>query len=274
MRSNTAVEAQAPATPADVSLGAMLGLVRRSLAPLREQVLDELRGAIIAGRLAPGSRLIERELISMLGVSRTVVREALRQLQSEGLITEDAKKGMVVRALTAGEARDLYAIRALLEGLAARLFVQNAGELEIASLATALKSTVEAYEVDAPNAVLRAKNEFYQRLFEGAKSETLSSMLGMLHARIWRWRALGLSHANRSPSRSRESVRALRALLAALKSRDADRAEAIMREESMRAAAEVIRLVESGASAAVPQAVQSTSRGSKSRPPGGGARDA
>src|SRR5947209_12528233 len=152
IRSNTVVEPRASATPADVSLGAMLGLVRRSLAPLREQVLDELRGAIIAGRLAPGSRLIERELIGMLGVSRTVLREALRQLQSEGLITEDAKKGMVVRALTAGEARDLYAIRALLEGLAARLFVQNAGEPEIAALATALKSTVEAYEADAPNA--------------------------------------------------------------------------------------------------------------------------
>ena len=234
------------AGPADGSLATMLGLVRRSLAPLREQVLDEMREAIISGRLAPGARLIERELIAMLGVSRTVVREALRQLQSEGLITEDARKGMIVRALTASEARDLYAIRALLEGLAARLFVEHAGEVDIASLSEALKDTARAYETEHPNEVLRAKNAFYQRLFEGARSETLSSMLGMLHARIWRWRALGLGHANRSPTRSRESVRALRALLAAVKARDANAAEAIMREESMRAAAEVIRLVEDG----------------------------
>jgi len=231
-----------PAAPA-------LPLVRRSLAPLREQVLDELRDAIIAGRLAPGARLIERELIDMLGVSRTVVREALRQLQSEGLIAEDARKGMLVRALTPGEAKDLYAIRALLEGLAARLFVQNASRDELKALADALERTARAYDKGDPNAILHAKNEFYQRLFEGAGSETLSSMLGMLHARIWRWRALGLSHAQRSARRSRESVRALRALLAAIRARDAARAEAIMRDESNRAAAEVMRLLEGGADA-------------------------
>src|SRR5206468_249073 len=145
IRSNTAVDPRASATPADVSLGAMLGLVRRSLAPLREQVLDELRGAIIAGRLAPGARLIERELIGMLQVSRTVVREALRQLQSEGLIAEDARKGMVVRTLSQAEARDLYAIRALLEGLAARLFVEHADDLEVRKLGDALEKTAEAY---------------------------------------------------------------------------------------------------------------------------------
>lgn len=272
MRSNGRA-AVVPERSADVSLGAMLGLVRRSLAPLREQVLDELREAVISGRLAPGARLIERELIAMLGVSRTVVREALRQLQSEGLITEDARKGMVVRALTASEARDLYAIRALLEGLAARLFVQHAGDAEIAALSTALKQTVQAYETDAPNAVLRAKNEFYQRLFEGAKSETLSSMLGMLHARIWRWRALGLSHANRSPTRSRESIKALRALLASIKARDAGAAEAIMREESMRAAAEVIRLVEGGAWTSGAGAPQSAIAAPVKRRSHGGGRD-
>ena len=107
---------------------------RRALAPLRAQVLDELREAIISGRLAPRTRLIERELIGMLGVSRTVVREALRQLQSEGLVAEDAKKGMAVRELTAVEAAHLYAIRALLEGLAARLFVENADAAHVHKL--------------------------------------------------------------------------------------------------------------------------------------------
>ncbi|HET9471075.1 MAG TPA: GntR family transcriptional regulator, partial [Usitatibacter sp.] len=159
---------------------------RRAIAPLRAEVLERLREAIIAGRLAPGSRLIERELIAMLGVSRTVVREALRQLQSEGLIAEDERKGMVVRALTEDEARHLYAIRALLEGLAARLFVENAAEDHVRRLAEALERTVEAYATGDPRRILRTKNAFYECLFAGAGSEPLSSMLAMLHARISR----------------------------------------------------------------------------------------
>src|ERR1700721_3777162 len=76
-----------------------LRAIRKSAAPLRRQVLDELRQSIIAGRLAPGSRLIERELIAMMGVSRTVIREALRQMESEGLVEVIANKGPIVGEL-------------------------------------------------------------------------------------------------------------------------------------------------------------------------------
>jgi len=83
---------------------APLSFIERSAAPLRRQVLDELRQSIIAGRLAPGSRLIERELIAMMGVSRTVIREALRQMESEGLVANIPNTGPVVRELTGAEA--------------------------------------------------------------------------------------------------------------------------------------------------------------------------
>jgi len=225
------------------NMDAVLTPPRRSLAPLRTQVLEQLRGAVISGRLAPGSRLIERELIDMLGVSRTVVREALRQLQSEGLVAEDAKKGLVVRELTETEARHLYAIRALLEGLAARFFVENADEARVRKLGDALEKTAEAYSRGDPKRILRAKTVFYDNLFAGAASDTLSGMLAMLHARISRWRALGLGHPRRSPKRSRESVESLRSLLRAIEARDAARAEAIMRDETHKAAAEVLRLI-------------------------------
>ena len=72
-------------------------------------------------------------------------------------------------------------------------------------------------------------------------------MLNTLHARIWRWRALGLSHPQRSAQRSKESVKGLRAALAAIRKRDADAAEKLTREEAQRAAAEVMRLIETPA---------------------------
>jgi DNA-binding GntR family transcriptional regulator len=65
--------------------GLSLG-VQRVAAPLREQVLDLLRQAIVEHRLKPGQRLIERELVEQIGVSRTTIREVLRQLAAEGLV--------------------------------------------------------------------------------------------------------------------------------------------------------------------------------------------
>lgn len=222
---------------------AALPPIPRSAAPLRRQVLEALRRSIIAGRLPPGARLFERDLIAMTGVSRTVIREALRQLESEGLITMIPNKGPVVRELTLQEAKDLYGIRAVLEGFAARLFVGNANSTQVTKLGQALQATVEAYRRRDPGGILDAKNRFYDVLFEGAGSQALSSMIATLHVRIWRWRALGLSHPQRRRARAKESIRALRALLAAIRARNADLAEMLMRNEVISAAAEATRLL-------------------------------
>lgn len=217
-------------------------VVKKRAAPLRSDVVDALRKAIIEGRLAPGARLIERELIDMTGVSRTVVREALRQLESESIVETIPNKGPIVRQLSRSEAEDLYLIRSVLEGLAARMFVAHAKKQDIVALKDALDRTAEAYRDSTPDVILAVKNEFYNILFSGAGSETLSSMTGTLYARIWRWRALGLGHPKRSSGRSKQSVTALRDLYQALKSRDAELAEKIARQEALNAAAEIMRI--------------------------------
>ena len=219
---------------------------RRAPAPLRHQVLDYVRQAIISGRLAPGARLVERDLIEMMGVSRTVIREALRQLETEGLVATIPNKGPVLRELTAAEAKDLYAIRGALLGLAARLFVQNAEDADVQALRAALDETAACYETGDPNRILDAKTGFYDVLVAGAGSESLSAMVSTLHARIWRWRALGLGHPSRSPTRSRESIEGLRAMYEAIAARDAANAERFTREETDRAAIEVVHLLATG----------------------------
>jgi DNA-binding GntR family transcriptional regulator len=222
---------------------ASLAAIPKAAAPLRRQVLHELRQSIISGRLHPGERLVERELISMMGVSRTVVREALRQLESEGLVAIIPNKGPVVRTMTVEEARDLYAIRAVLEGLAARLFTEQAGLAEIQQLEEALIRTSEAYHTGDPEKILEAKNGFYNVLFDAARSPTLSSMIGMLHGRIRRWRAIGLAHPLRSLHRQQESLHNLRVMLKAVRAKNASLAETTIREEVHQAAAEVHRLL-------------------------------
>ena len=217
--------------------------IERQAAPLRQQVLDALRRAIVSGRLAPGERLIERQLIEMMGVSRTVIREALRQIEAEGLIEIIPNKGPVVRALSADEARDLYRIRAVLEGLAARLCAENASEVMLANLEAALKDVELAYQGSNGELALVAKTKFYDLLYAASESESLTSMLAIVQARVWRWRAVGLTHPNRAHDRLNESVKNLNLLVAAIKNKDGDAAERITREEVNNAAEEVMRLI-------------------------------
>jgi DNA-binding FadR family transcriptional regulator len=74
--------------------------VRRPL--LYEEVGDQIRQAIVDGRLAPGEPLPpERELARDLGVSRASVREALRALVAQGAISEHGRGP--ARTLIAGD---------------------------------------------------------------------------------------------------------------------------------------------------------------------------
>ena len=217
--------------------------IEKHAAPLRQQVLEALRGSIVSGRLAPGQRLIERELIEMTGVSRTVIRESLRQLEAEGLIEIIPNKGPIVRKLSAAEAEDLYRIRAVLEGLAARFFAENADEAAVRTLQEALEAVRLAYQGSDGELALAAKTRFYDVLYGGGSSETLASLLAMVQARIWRWRAVGLTHPNRAHERLSESVNNLTLLVSAIESGDGDMAERITREEVSKAAEEVMRLI-------------------------------
>jgi DNA-binding GntR family transcriptional regulator len=70
--------------------------VGRIAAPLREQVINGRRTAILDFELQPGQRLVERELIEQTGVSRATIREALRELTAEGLVVMVPQKGAMV----------------------------------------------------------------------------------------------------------------------------------------------------------------------------------
>jgi DNA-binding GntR family transcriptional regulator len=84
-------------------------------------IVERLREDILAGRLQPGSRLVECDLTARFAVSRGPVREALRRLSADGLIEHWAHRGAVVRRLTEREIHELFLIRIEMEALAARL---------------------------------------------------------------------------------------------------------------------------------------------------------
>ena len=87
---------------------------------LRATVRDRIRLRIVDGTIAPGARLVERNLAVELGVSRVPVREALRDLVAEGYAIDRATRGIAVRDYPAAEIDELFEIRAALEGVLLR----------------------------------------------------------------------------------------------------------------------------------------------------------
>ena len=67
--------------------GNRLAALQEPAISLRSRIIHALRRAIETGVLAPGARLVERELCEQLKVSRTSLREALGELQAEGILT-------------------------------------------------------------------------------------------------------------------------------------------------------------------------------------------
>jgi DNA-binding GntR family transcriptional regulator len=87
-----------------------------------EQVYVRLRDLIVQGLLSPGSRIIETEIATRLGVSRTPVREALQRLQQEGFVngTPGAQQSrLTVAPLTRADVHELLNVVGALEGLGA-----------------------------------------------------------------------------------------------------------------------------------------------------------
>ena len=102
--------------------------------PLRDVVFENLREAILEGKLKPGQRLMEVQLAEQLGVSRTPVREAIRKLELEGLVVMLPRKGAYVANMSLKDIMDVLEVRASLEGLAAYLAAERISDEDIKKL--------------------------------------------------------------------------------------------------------------------------------------------
>lgn len=92
---------------------------------LRDQVVRQIRTAIIEGRLKPNDHIIEADLTRQLGVSRTPVREALILLEQDGLVVSYPHRGSFVRTFTPQDVRSIYSMRTNLENFAGELIIEQ-----------------------------------------------------------------------------------------------------------------------------------------------------
>lgn len=189
-------------------------------AALRDQVVANLRNAIINGQLAPGSRLVERLMCDLLGVSRTLVREALRQLEAEGWVRILPNRGPVVISMTPEEVRELYEVRSALEGIAAFRAAERVTNEQLDRMATAVESMTKAQSRGDWMRHRQQLEIFYGILREAAGNTLLRAQLEALSARMAWLRGVTLARPERAAAAVKEEAR----LLAALRARNGKRA--------------------------------------------------
>lgn len=78
-------------------------------------IADRIVEAILAQKLAPGTRLGEQQLAMLFDCSRTLVREALTRLAARGIVTVSARRGWYVIEPSVDEANEAFAARRVLE---------------------------------------------------------------------------------------------------------------------------------------------------------------
>lgn len=169
-----------------------------SYRPLREQVYDLLREAIINGDLPPGEQITEVGIAEQLKVSRTPAREAIRMLEQEGLIVIAPRKGAFVAGIRSEkEINDIFQVRAVLEGLASSLAAQNISAEQCRQLSSYSDQIRECILDQNIKRCIEIDTAFHQMIYEVSENDWLQRILDNLFEQITRFRAASLSQEGR-----------------------------------------------------------------------------
>ena len=156
--------------------------------PLRDVVFNTLRQAILRGELKPGERLMEIQLATKLGVSRTPVREAIRKLELEGLVLMIPRKGAEVADIVEKGLRDVLEVRKALEELSVRLACDRITKKEIDELKRAAEEFKKTLKQRDITKIAEADVRFHDIIYMATDNQRLIQLLNNLREQMYRYR--------------------------------------------------------------------------------------
>jgi DNA-binding GntR family transcriptional regulator len=202
-----------------------------------DSVIAALRRLIVEGALPPGAKLTVAALSARLGVSATPLRAALRLLEGEGLVESHPHRGARVRVLAPQDIRNLYRLRAAVLGLLVPDVVRHVSDAELEVLEALDARFQAAARADDGREAMAANEAFHHSLLAIARNPDAAAVM----ARSWALVEALRLRLGFGPGRLARSVESHRALLAALRARDAARATALMVASSDNAMADLLQ---------------------------------
>ncbi|EHU0373545.1 GntR family transcriptional regulator [Vibrio cholerae] len=198
-----------------------------------ENLTEYLIEAIVEGQLAPGSKISEPELAKQFQVSRGPLREALMRVEGLGLIERIPHIGARVIQLSPTKLVELYAVREALEGMAARLAAHNITEIELAGLESLLSThSTHIDQVEGASYFHQQGDfDFHYRIIQASRNQQL---IGLLCDELYHLLRMYRYQSPRSHSRPVEALEEHKFILRAIRQRDEELAEMLMRRHISR----------------------------------------
>lgn len=197
----------------------------------------ELRRRIVDGDYAYGERLLsERNLAEHFGAARSTIRDALRRLEKADLVSRRMGSGTYVSHRTDSDSDDIAAatsplelidVRAAVEPQLIRLAVANASAHDLSRLDAALADVNGASDAVSFS---RADESFHSRLAECTQNPLMVWLYGHLNEIRGHAQWHGMRDKILTKTRIQEYNSQHSALVAAIRSRDAETAASIIAE--------------------------------------------
>ena len=194
--------------------------------PLRDVVFNTLREAILKGELQPGERLMELQLASKLGVSRTPIREAIRMLEQEGLAVTVPRKGAEVARMTLKDMEDVLEIREALDELAAQIACERISSEQMNRLMDTKKEFERILASGEVKEIADVDVKFHDIIYEANDNAKLVYLLNNLREQLFRYRVEYLKNPENYPALIQEHE----AIVSALEARDKAKVTEAMHE--------------------------------------------
>jgi len=206
--------------------------------PARESTYQHLKSWILSGRFCPGDRLKEEHLAEKLGVSRTPVREALHKLELEGFVKSLDTRGFIVPRDSREEVEELFDLRATLEGYALRVISQGVSEATLHRLDGSIQQADAALRRGRIDEVFKWNTQFHDTLHGLVRNKPrLHRIIVNMRKYVFRYRKDTL----RYPDGGKRAIEGHRKIMLALRLKDPDLCERVMRIHVQEAKVDALR---------------------------------
>jgi DNA-binding GntR family transcriptional regulator len=189
---------------------------------LRARIAQEIRQAILDGRIRPGDRLLERSLSEQFGASLTSVREALIELESDGFVMKEPNSSTTVTQMSFKEVEDLLELRGVLEGMAAERAARSASEDQIASLEELFEQRLSAIRGGDIALFIRRDYAWHQMIWRACPNRAVEETLEKLVQKFFAFCTICL--VSNEDYDAEQDAMAEFSILAAIKARDPEAA--------------------------------------------------
>jgi DNA-binding GntR family transcriptional regulator len=155
---------------------------------LGDRTAERIKTAIIAGELAPGSALRDRQLADQLGVSRTPVRDALHRLEATGLVVARGRSGWAVSPFTEQDVREMFQLRRLFEPVALQELSERPERQTIAELGGFFDKYHSPIQASLYPEYFAHDHAFHKRIVACSANRRLREMYSVMEYQIDRGR--------------------------------------------------------------------------------------